>query len=108
MKKEIVIKEHEFTIRTWNYGEKTQAVKKSTTLNVDKTSGQKILEVDPWMLNDLMIVTCTVKWDLIDSHSKPIPITVENVQAIEPPELIEELLTQIQQLNKVSPETEKK
>ena len=109
MKKKLNIDGHNFTIKTWNYGEKQRALKKATKWVKRKVTDDELYpEVDPWTLNDQMLVTCIEKWDLKNDKDKPLKITVENIHGIEPPELVEQLLTEIQKINGVSESEEKK
>lgn len=104
MKKEIEISGHKFTIRTWNYGEKQKALRKSTKWVKKRPQDKEITpEVDPWTLNDHMLVSCIDKWDLLSSNGRnKLSITIDNIHKAEPPELIEKLLGEIQRINGVS------
>jgi len=59
-------------------------------------------------LNDLMLATTVVEWDLADEAGKPLPVTVEAIQGIRPPELVEEMIAYTQRLNGVGVEERKK
>lgn len=104
MKKKIEIGGHKFTIRTWNYGQKQNALRKATKWVKKRPQDEAITpEVDPWTLNDYMLVSCIVEWDLLASDGKnKLAISVDNLHGIEPPELVEHLLGEIQEINGVS------
>ncbi len=93
--------------RLWTYGEKQQALRRATSWKRAPT-GELQPDVDPWVLNDLMLAATVVEWDLTDGEGKPIPVTVEAIQGIRPPELVEEMITHAQALNGVGVEERKK
>ncbi len=101
------IRGHRVVFRLWTYGEKQQALRKATKWERAPT-GELQPDVDPWTLNDLMLVTTVVEWDLVDAEGKPLPITVEAIQEIQPPELVEEMIACTQRLNCVGAEDRKK
>ena len=107
MKHETTIMGHSLVFRTWTYGMKQKALKKATTW---KRGSSKELEpdVDPWVLNDMMLVQTLVEWDLVDGEDKPLPITLESIHDLEPPELVEEMIAFTQSINGVSLEERKK
>lgn len=65
-------------------------------------------EVDPWALNDLMLVGCLQGWDLVDEEGQSLPITVEAVHGLEPPELVEEMISYCLRINGVTVDERKK
>ena len=55
-----------------------------------------------------MLVQTLVEWDLVDETGEPLPITVESIHSIEPPELVEEMIAYTQRINGVTLEERKK
>jgi hypothetical protein len=55
-----------------------------------------------------MLAATVVGWDLVDEAGKPLPVTVEAIQGIRPPELVEEMIAYTQRLNGVGVEERKK
>jgi hypothetical protein len=55
-----------------------------------------------------MLAATVVGWDLVDEAGKPLPVTVEAIQGIWPPELVEEMIAYTQRLNGVGVEERKK
>ena len=108
MKKNVKIGGYSFIIKRWNYGEKQKALKEVTTWKTDPISGSTIPDIDPWKINDMMILSCLVSWDLRDEKGVLIPITIASIHEIEPAEIVEKLLEEIQALNGVTEETRKK
>jgi len=107
MRETLEIRGHNIEVKRWNYGEKQRALRKATKW----TTKNDIVdaEVDPWELNDQMVLTCVKKWDLLDLDTdKPLPITLEALHKVEPPEIIETLITELQRINGVSVEERKK
>ena len=100
MKKEIEINGHSFTLRSWTYGMKQRAMKEATTWQRD--SGELFPDVDPFALNDQMLVQCIKEWSL------ELPITVESIHGIEPPEVVEQLISECQRLNGLTRNERKK
>ena len=97
MKKEIEIMGHRFKLRSWTYGMKQRALRASTTW--DEVNGELEPDVDPYVLNDHMLVECVTDWGLLDEAGKPLAISLENLHNIEPPELVEQLIAECQSLN---------
>ena len=108
---DLEIQGHKFEVKPWNYGEK-QAVLRKITKRVKKKDGQEGelgADIDPWSLNDHMVITCVKKWDLVHPETKELlPISVESLSVVRPPEIIEELIDEIQAINGVSKEEKKK
>jgi hypothetical protein len=100
------IRGHRLVFRTWTYGMKQQALREATSWRRDGAGLQP--DVDPWRLNDLMLVQTLVEWDLIDEDEQPLPITLENIHSIKPPELVEEMIAFTQRINGVTLEERKK
>ena len=98
---------HRLVFRTWNYGMKQKALREATSW---KRDGSGVLEpdVDPWVLNDMMLLQTLVEWDLTDESGQPLPITLENIHALEPPELVEAMIAKTQRINGVTGEERKK
>ena len=65
-------------------------------------------DVDPWALNDMMLAATVTGWDLVDDAGAPLPVTIEAIQGIRPPELVEEMIAHTQRLNGVGAEERKK
>jgi hypothetical protein len=107
MRHETTIRGHRLVFRTWTYGMKQRALKEST---IWKRSGPGDLQpdIDPWKLNDLMLVQTLVEWDLVDEDGQPLPITIESIHSVEPPELVEEMIAFTQRINGVTVEERKK
>ncbi len=100
------IRGHSLVFRTWTYGMKQSALREATSWRRDANGLQP--EVDPWRLNDLILVQTLVEWDLVDEDGAPLPITLENIHSIEPPELVEEMIAFTQRINGVTVEERKK
>jgi hypothetical protein len=107
MKHETNIRGHRLIFRTWTYGMKQQALREATSWK-RSGSGELLPDVDPWRLNDLMLVQTLVEWDLVDEDGKPLPITLESIHSVEPTELVEEMIAYTQKLNGVTVEERKK
>ena len=107
MRHEAEIRGHRVVFRTWNYGMKQEALRKSTKW-IRGPHGDLQPDVDPWVLNDMMLVQTLVEWDLQDDNGQPLPITLENIHGIEPPELVEAMIAETQRINGVSVEERKK
>jgi len=106
MRKEIEIRGHRLVFRTWTYGMKQRALRESTSWKRDGGGLQP--DVDPWKLNDMMLVQTLVEWDLVDEAGEPLPITLESIHSVEPPELVEEMIAFTQRINGVTREERKK
>jgi hypothetical protein len=106
MRHETEIRGHRLAFRTWTYGMKQQALRESTTWEREGTELKP--DVDPWTLNDLMLVGCLTEWDLVNEAGQPLPITVESIHGLEPPELVEEMIAFCQEINGVTVDERKK
>lgn len=104
---EVEIMGHHLFFRTWNYGMKQEALRKATNW-VRSPTGAMEPDIDPWVLNDTMLVQTLVEWDLEDGNGQPLPITLENIYSIEPPELVEAMIAETQRINGVTVEERKK
>lgn len=91
---------HGFKIRSWTYGMKQKALRAATSWR--ESQGSLEPDVDPYVLNDHMLEQCIEGWDLLDQTGQPLEVTVENIHGIEPPEMVEQLLAEIQKLNGIS------
>ena len=98
---------HRLVFRTWNYGMKQEALRRATKWKRGP-GGEIEPDVDPWVLNDMMLVQTLVEWDLKDGQGQPLPITLENIHALEPPELVEAMIAEAQRINGVTLEARKK
>ncbi len=107
MRHETEIMEHRLVFRTWTYGMKQQALREATKWKRG-SGGELQPEVDPWILNDQMLLQTLVEWDLVDSEGQRLPISLESVQGVEPPELVEEMIAYTQSINGVTAEERKK
>jgi hypothetical protein len=107
MRHETKIRGHRLVFRTWTYGMKQQALREATSWR-RAGPGELQPDVDPWRLNDTMLVQTLVEWDLVDEAGKPLPITLESIHSIEPPELVEEMIAYTQRINGVTLEERKK
>jgi len=100
---------HKFRFRTWNYGMKQDAMRKAVKFIPSKINPEEVEPViDPWSLNDQLLLKTLIGWDFKDENGQPLLITLENIHAIEPPELVEKMIAFTQRLNNVSPEARKK
>ena len=104
---EVELMGHRAVFRTWNYGMKQKALRKATTWTRG-ASGSLEPDVDPWILNDMMLVQTLVEWDLEDEDGQPLSITIENIHKIEPPELVEAMIAESQKINGITVEERKK
>ena len=107
MNHEAEIMGHRLVFRTWTYGMKQQALREATSWRRG-ARGELEPDVDPWTFNDLMLLQTLVEWDLEDGEGRPLPITLEGIRGVEPPELVEEMIAYTQRVNGVSPEERKK
>jgi len=107
MRHETDIMGHRLVFRTWNYGMKQEALRKATRWVRDPGGGLQP-DVDPWTLNDMMLLQTLVEWDLVDGDGQPLPITLETLHSVEPPELVEAMIAYTQRLNGVTVEERKK
>jgi hypothetical protein len=107
MRHETEIRGHRLVFRTWTYGMKQHALREATSWR-RAGPGELQPDVDPWRLNDTMLVQTLVEWDLVDEAGQPLPITRESIQSIEPPELVEEMIAFTQRINGVALEERKK
>ena len=105
MRYDTEIRGHRLVFRTWTYGMKQQALREATSWS--RTAAGLQPDVDPWRLNDLMLVQTLVEWDLVDEDGAPLPITLENIHSIEPPELVEEMIAFTQRINGMTVEERK-
>ncbi len=55
-----------------------------------------------------MLVHTVVEWDLVDGEGRPLPITVECIHGVEPPELVELMIAETQRINGMSVAERKK
>jgi len=107
MRHEVEIMGHRLVFRTWNYGMKQEVLRKATKW-VKDASGELEPDVDPWALNDMMLIQTIVEWDLKNENGQPLPITLENIHSVEPPKLVESMITYTQRINGVSMKERKK
>ena len=98
---------HRLVFRTWNYGMKQRALREATKWR-RTGSGELEPDVDPWVLNDMMLLQTLVEWDLTDDSGQPLPVNLENIHALEPPELVEAMIAETQRINGVTVEERKK
>jgi hypothetical protein len=104
---EATVRDHRVVFKTWTYGEKQDALRKATSWRREPDGGLSP-DVDPWTLNDLMLLATIAEWDLTTHDGNPLPITLEFLHGLEPPELVEEMIAITQRLNGVSREERKK
>ena len=95
-----------FEIRSWTYGMKQRALRAATSWK--EIQGSLEPDVDPYVLNDHMLEQCIVGWELQDQSGQPLEVTIENIHNVEPPELIEQILAEVQRINGISLEERKK
>jgi len=106
---EVEIGGHKFKFRTWNYGMKQEAMQKAVKFVPSKMDPNQLEPViDPWILNDQLLLKTLVDWDLKGGNGEKLPVTLENIRAIEPPELVEKIIAFTQSLNNITPEKRKK
>ena len=104
---DVEIMGHRLVFRTWNYGMKQKALREATTWKRGP-GGEIEPDVDPWLLNDVMLQQTLVEWDLKDGSGQPLSITLENIRSVEPPELVEAMIAETQRINGVTLEERKK
>ncbi len=63
--------------------------------------------MDPWRLNDELLLATLTSWDLKAEDGSPLPITMEAIRA-QDPALVEALIEHTQRLNGVTREERKK
>ncbi len=107
MRHETEIMGHGLVFRTWNYGMKQEALRKATKWT-RAASGALEPDVDPWTLNDMMLVQTLVEWDLEDEKGEILPLELETSWDIEPPEIVEAMIAYTQGINGVTVEERKK
>lgn len=107
MRHEVDIMDHRLVFRTWNWGMKQEALRRATTWKRDPHGGLEP-DIDPWTLNDIMLLQTLVEWDLKDENGQPLPITLENIRGLEPPEIVEAMIAETQRINGVTVEERKK
>ncbi len=106
---EVEVMGHRVVLRPWTYGQKQEALRKATKWVRDPRNPSRMVpEIDPWTLNDEMIVATVVEWDLKDEEGRPLPITVEALHSIRPPRLVEAILSEVQRVNDLTEEERKK
>lgn len=98
---EVEIEGHKLKFRTWNYGMKQEALRAATKF-VKNESGDLEPEVDPWVLNDQLLLKTLAEWDFLDEKGQKLSITLDNIKAIEPPELVDRMIAYTQKLNGLS------
>ena len=106
MEREVTVQGYRFTVQSWTYGMKQKALRAATTWKESRGSLEP--DVDPYVLNDHMLEQCVVGWSLTNEDGLPLEITIENIHNVKPPEIIEQLLTEVQSLNGISPGERKK
>ena len=107
MRHEVEVLGHRVVLRTWNYGMKQRVLREATKWRRG-SSGELEPDVDPWVLNDMMLLQTLVEWDLEDDDGRPLPISLESIHGLEPPELVEAMIVEAQRLNGVTVEERKK
>ena len=101
---EVEIDGHKLKFRTWNYGMKQEALRAAVKFNPSLGDPRELEpEVDPWILNDQLLIKTLVDWDFLDGKGQKLPITLDNIKAIEPPELVDKMIAFTQKLNGLSP-----
>lgn len=106
---EVEVMGHKVVLRPWTYGQKQEALRRSTKWVRDKGNPNRLVpDVDPWRLNDEMIVATVVEWDLKDEEEKPLPITIEALHSVRPPAVVEAILVEVQRVNGLTEEERKK
>ena len=108
MRQETEILGHRLVFCTWTYGEKQDVLRRIMKRVRNHVTGQEEIQIDPFDLNDQMLLKTLVEWDLKDDDGNPLPITLENLHGIEPPELVEQMIAFTQRLNSVSEDDRKK
>jgi len=107
MEQEVTIDGHRLRFRTWTHGEKKRAFSKA--VKIDPETGKP--EIDPWILNDEMLVASLVEWDLKDKDGHMLPITVKTLESLDEAEygdLLNKMIRFAQELNRVSEAERKK
>jgi hypothetical protein len=98
---------HLMVFKTWTWGLKQQALREATKWRRGN-GGELEPDVDPWRLNDLMLLYTLQEWDLTDEKGEPLPLSMESIHGIEPPELVEAMIAYTQRINGLSGEERKK
>lgn len=106
MRKTIELMGHRVELRSWTYGMKQRALRAATSWK--EIQGELQPDVDPYILNDQMLIECIENWDLKDEQNNVLEVTIENIHGIEPPELVEQLINEVQRINGVTLEERKK
>ncbi len=92
---------HRLRFRTWNYGMKQEALRAATKF-VRGEAGELEPEVDPWILNDQLLLRTLIDWDFLDGKGQKLPITLDSIRSVEPPELVDKMIAYAQKLNGLS------
>jgi len=100
-KVETVIRGHRLVFKPWTYGEKQAVLRRIMKRRVNPVTGQTEIDVDPFDLQDEMVIACLVQWDLPEKPS------LEALRALEPV-LAEEIIAFCQRINSVSEDDRKK
>jgi len=106
MREEIEIQGHKVVFKTLTWGAKQEALREATEWRRGN-SGELEPDVDPWRLNDLMLLGSVEEWDLVDESGEPVPLTIEGLHGLEP-RLAEELIAEMLDLNGVTGAERKK
>jgi len=101
---EVEIEGHRLKFRTWNYGMKQEALRAAVKFQPSLDDPNELEPVvDPWTLNEQLLLKTLLEWDFTDEKGQRLPIIVENIRGIEPPELVDKMVAFTQKLNNLSP-----
>lgn len=106
MREEKTIQGQRVVFRPLTWGAKQKALREATEWRRG-SGGELEPDVDPWMLNDLMLLGSVEEWDIVDESGKPVPLTIEGLHGLEP-RLAEALIAEMLELNGVTGAERKK
>ena len=97
---------YQIVFKTLTWGAKQEALRKATEWR--RIGGGDIEpDVDPWKLNDYMLLYSVEKWNIVDDDGKPVPLSVDGLHTLSP-RLVEALIIEMHRLNGLSLEERKK
>jgi len=92
---EKMIQGHRVVFKPLTWGAKQDALRKATQWGRGSDGGLEP-DVDPWVLNDLLLLGSVQEWDL-EKDGEPVPVTIEGLHGLEPG-LAEALIAEMQRL----------
>ena len=106
VKEEKEIMGHKITFKTLTWGAKQAALREATKWTRG-TGGALEPDIDPWTLNDLLLIGSIEDWDIQDESGQPVPLTLEGIRSLRPV-LAEMLIAEMQAFNGITEEERKK